>query len=468
MVFTPQQVVNALGHQYKDGECTVCGYQRYVNKDHLRFTLEESVDGTKFASVSVVPNDILTGDIHVPSTITINDTSYSVRVVTKKAFAGQTNVTSITLPQTITRIDSEAFADCSKLSKMYFQSDNAPTTASDAWKNVVSETNTLDFYCPKYGVGYYNLAENAGATTHYDEAIPNHVHTMIFHDTVAATCTEAGSASYYTCSECCKVFWDADGKQEIDISETYLKPLGHDWATNFTIDIPATKTSTGEMSLHCKRCNERSRITEIPKLTDNNNSDDPDFDLPNQNNNNPGNGQSVNKNNTATPKVGTVFTVKGLRYRIANRNVCTKTCTVTCLGYDKKYLKSKKKGSVTLSIPAKIAYGKYSCMVTAIGNKAFYGCKALKRVSTGSNVLSIGSKAFSGCKALKKVTILKKTKKIGASSFAKCSSLRTITIKTTSLTKKSIGKKAFHGIAKKAKFKLPSSKKRLYKKWVKK
>lgn len=118
---------------------------------------------------------------------------------------------------------------------------------------------------------------------------------MIFHDTVAATCTEAGSASYYTCSECCKVFWDADGKQEIDISETYLKPLGHDWATNFTIDIPATKTSTGEMSLHCKRCNERSRITEIPKLTDNNDSDDPDFDDPNQNNNNPGNGQSVNK-----------------------------------------------------------------------------------------------------------------------------------------------------------------------------
>lgn len=85
----------------------------------------------------------------------------------------------------------------------------------------------------------------------------------------------------------------------------------------------------------------------------------------------PGMDNLSTKNNTATPKVGTVFTVKGLRYRIANRNVCTKTCTVTCLGYDKKYLKSKKKGSVTLSIPAKIAYGKYSCMVTAIGNKAF-------------------------------------------------------------------------------------------------
>lgn len=307
------------------------------------------------------------------------------------------------------------------------------------------------------GAGLF-CGQTAIPYTIQSSAAKPHTHVTVIDEAVPATCTTPGLTEGSHCSECGLVF----------TTQQVVNALGHDWASDFTIDIPATKTSTGEMSLHCKRCNERSRITEIPKLTDNNDSDNPDFDLPNQNNNNPGNGQSVNKNNTAAPKVGTVFTVKGLRYRIANRNVRTRTCTVTCLGYDKKYLKNKKKGSVTLSIPAKIAYGKYSCMVTAIGNKAFYGCKALKRVSTGSNVLSIGSKAFSGCKALKKVTILKKTKKIGASAFAKCSSLRTITIKTTSLTKKSIGKKAFHGIAKKAKFKLPSSKKRLYKKWVKK
>lgn len=321
------------------------------------------------------------------------------------------------------------------------------------------------------GAGLF-CGQTAIPYTIQSSAAKPHTHVTVIDEAVPATCTTPGLTEGSHCSECGLVF----------TTQQVVNALGHDWASDFTIDIPATKTSTGEMSLHCKRCNERSRITEIPKLTDNNagnnDSDDPDFDkpdfdnpdfdLPNQNNNNPGNGQSVNKNNTAAPKVGTVFTVKGLRYRIANRNVRTSTCTVTCLGYNKKYLKNKKKGSVTLSIPAKIAYGKYSCTVTAIGNKAFCGCKALKRVSTGSNVLSIGSKAFSGCKALKKVTILKKTKKIGASAFAKCSNLRTITIKTTSLTKKSIGKKAFHGIAKKAKFKLPSSKKRLYKKWVKK
>lgn len=316
------------------------------------------------------------------------------------------------------------------------------------------------------GAGLF-CGQTAIPYTIQSSAAKPHTHVTVIDEAVPATCTTPGLTEGSHCSECGLVF----------TTQQVVNALGHDWASDFTIDIPATKTSTGEMSLHCNRCNERSRITEIPKLTDNNagnnDSDDPDFDnpsfdLPNQNNNNSWNEQSVNKNNTAAPKVGTVFTVKGLRYRIANRNVRTSTCTVTCLGYNKKYLKNKKKGSVTLSIPAKIAYGKYSCTVTAIGNKAFCGCKALKRVSTGSNVLSIGSKAFSGCKALKKVTILKKTKKIGASAFAKCSNLRTITIKTTSLTKKSIGKKAFHGIAKKAKFKLPSSKKRLYKKWVKK
>lgn len=307
------------------------------------------------------------------------------------------------------------------------------------------------------GAGLF-CGQTAIPYTIQSSAAKPHTHVTVIDEAVPATCTTPGLTEGSHCSECGLVF----------TTQQVVNALGHDWASDFTIDIPATKTSTGEMSLHCKRCNERSRITEIPKLTDNNDSDNPDFDLPNQNNNNSGNEQSVNKNNTAAPKVGTVFTVKGLRYRIANRNVRTSTCTVTCLGYNKKYLKNKKKGSVTLSIPAKIAYGKYSCTVTAIGNKAFCGCKALKRVSTGSNVLSIGSKAFSGCKALKKVTILKKTKKIGASAFAKCGNLRTITIKTTSLTKKSIGKKAFHGIAKKAKFKLPSSKKRLYKKWVKK
>lgn len=40
--------------------------------------------------------------------------------------------------------------------------------------------------------------------------------------------------------------------------------LGHAWATDFTIDTPATCTTVGSKSKHCTRCEEVSEVTEIP------------------------------------------------------------------------------------------------------------------------------------------------------------------------------------------------------------
>ena len=42
--------------------------------------------------------------------------------------------------------------------------------------------------------------------------------------------------------------------------------LGHAWATDFTIDTPATCTTVGSKSKHCTRCEEVSEVTEIPAL----------------------------------------------------------------------------------------------------------------------------------------------------------------------------------------------------------
>ena len=38
-----------------------------------------------------------------------------------------------------------------------------------------------------------------------------HEHTLVKTDAVAATCTEAGSAEYWKCSDCGKIFADAAG-----------------------------------------------------------------------------------------------------------------------------------------------------------------------------------------------------------------------------------------------------------------
>ena len=56
--------------------------------------------------------------------------------------------------------------------------------------------------------------------------------------------------------------------------------------------------------------------------------------------------------------------------------------------------------------------------------------------------------------------------KIGGNAFQGCGKLKKINIKTTLLTKKSVGAKAFSKIGKNPTVKVPKSKKKEYKKWI--
>lgn len=56
---------------------------------------------------------------------------------------------------------------------------------------------------------------------------------------------------------------------------------------------------------------------------------------------------------------------------------------------------------------------------------------------------------------------------IASKAFRNCKKLKSITIKTTKLTAKSVGSKAFSGIAAKAVIKVPKSKVKAYKKILK-
>ncbi|MBQ8199844.1 MAG: leucine-rich repeat protein [Lachnospiraceae bacterium] len=101
--------------------------------------------------------------------------------------------------------------------------------------------------------------------------------------------------------------------------------------------------------------------------------------------------------------------------------------------------------------------------ITTIGANAFYGCKKLKTVKLGKNVTTIGAKAFYKCTALKKITIPSKVKSIGKQAFYGCSKLKTLIIKTTKLTKKRVGSKAFGKTSKKIKVTMPKKKFKTYK-----
>jgi hypothetical protein len=96
--------------------------------------------------------------------------------------------------------------------------------------------------------------------------------------------------------------------------------------------------------------------------------------------------------------------------------------------------------------------------VQTIGANAFSGCSNLKTVKFGSKVTSIGNSAFAKCTSLTKITIPASVKKIGKNAFNGCKNLKNINIKTTKLTKNSVGANAFKGIHTKAVAKVPKKK----------
>lgn len=100
--------------------------------------------------------------------------------------------------------------------------------------------------------------------------------------------------------------------------------------------------------------------------------------------------------------------------------------------------------SASVNIPSTVKINKVSYRVTAVNAKAFANNTKVKKIVIPANVTSIGSKAFYNCK---KVT--------------------SVTIKSTKLTTKNIGSKAFTKLGasnyKKAKVKVPASKLKSYK-----
>lgn len=52
-------------------------------------------------------------------------------------------------------------------------------------------------------------------------------HDLTLHKAIAATCTQTGNEEYYSCSDCGKLFADAEAKQEVTLDDVTIAALGH-------------------------------------------------------------------------------------------------------------------------------------------------------------------------------------------------------------------------------------------------
>ena len=125
-------------------------------------------------------------------------------------------------------------------------------------------------------------------------------------------------------------------------------------------------------------------------------------------------------------KVGDSVIVKGVQYRVTD----AVKMEAEAYGIENKNLR-------TIIVASSVKIQGVTCKVTAVGKEAFAKMKKVKKAVIGKNVVSVGEKAFYGDKALKNITVKGKALK-------------------------NIGKRALKGISTRAVIKVPKAKKKAY------
>lgn len=149
-----------------------------------------------------------------------------------------------------------------------------------------------------------------------------------------------------------------------------------------------------------------------------------------------------------------------------------KTGTVyTVTGGSTVALKEQKNTSkTTVTVPSRIKIKGVTYQVTSIAKNAFKNNRKLKKVVIPKSVTSIGAGAFEGCSALKSVELGGQVKSIGSRAFYNCKAMTSLTIRTSKLSAKNVGSKAFTNVGRKElrklKVKVPAQKLSSYKKML--
>lgn len=96
-------------------------------------------------NVDVIASPSATGDLIIPSTFEDSGVTYTVLKILGNAFFGNTNITSVTFPETLTFIGLTAFRDCTNLASFEITNPSSLTTIGTAVFNGCSSLVDADF-----------------------------------------------------------------------------------------------------------------------------------------------------------------------------------------------------------------------------------------------------------------------------------------------------------------------------------
>ena len=372
-----------------------------VNAEEFSYNIRDGyayITGGNVSGAVVIPEIIS----HVDSTNPYHVTYYTVKGISSYAFERNEQITSVSIPNSVTEISGYAFSSCHGITSVSLGS-SVNRIEGDAFINC---TGLTSIHIPR-SVSYIGPTAFYGCTGL----------TRVDIDDLAAWCNTYFSGNANPLYYAHRLYLNGEEITNLVIpqSVTDIKLHAFEYCTN----LKSVTFHDGVKSIGYETFRGCTSLTSV--------------DIPNS---------VTTIDNAAFLVCSQLKTVKigsGLEKNIYSFAECPNIetlvidnndmATMECFNDSRKTLKTLVLGD----------------NVTSIGANAFHNCSGLTSVTIPSSVTKIGNYAFDDCSGLTSIEIPNSVTKIGSSAFSGCSGLASMTI-GNSVT--SIGDGAFFGCTK--------------------
>ena len=314
--------------------------------------------------------------VSLPSTLTIIDTY---------AFYNCDGITEIELPSKLGELGHSAFGSCDKLEAVSILNDDIgmDDNAFRDSKNVVIRCNpntTVSKYATKNNIKW--------------ECFTHEWNDGVYTTDVKPTCMDDGSESIH-CKYCSI---SEEGTSRVVKARGY-----HTYSDAWSLDKAPTKTTAGQKSHHCTDCDaiDESSITEIPKLDGVDGGSDGNI----------------------------VWSIEEATSSDSDSDGTTKyVLTIDGGGDMKDYNDNTSKAPWRDKYEDSIVSVVINDSVSSIGSYAFRSCGELTSVTIGSGVTKIGSRAFADCGGLTSIVLPSNVSSIAGNAFFCCTNLAEVAV----------------------------------------
>ncbi len=320
------------------------------------------------------------GSVTIPATVNYDGISYSVTGIGWGAFLGCSDLTKISLPNSIIEIEQDAFADCSGLTRITIP-ESIISIGTQAFQNCTSLT-TVIWNAKNCTSGFFNsnTSEQITSFTFGEkvDSIPEGLckNMSISTITIPKSVSYIGKGAFSACPTIESIIVETG-------NQTYYSNNTNSIVERETkILIAGCKNShiTGVTTIGAEAfcgCSELKRIT-IP--------------------------------------TGVTTICSSAFEGCSGLTSLTLPASITTIGNSAFYGCS---GLRSITVPNN---------VTTIDKYAFYNCSSLDEVVMGNRITSIGLGAFYSCSGLRSITIPNSVTTIDKYAFAKCSNLTDLSI----------------------------------------